>query len=90
MSHASSSSMRFRGVYCPNYLAVAHLVPQPAQALGVAPLAPQAAAVEATNPVALGPTSGGMNEDRIIQHLKWLEKLVCVCILLVLYAIMFK
>ncbi|RCV37498.1 hypothetical protein SETIT_8G067800v2 [Setaria italica] len=64
----------------------AHVVPPSAPVLSVV-LAQDAVAPRG---VVQQVDGRGMVEGSILQQLKWIEKLVCVCILLVLYVILMK
>nr|TKV99823.1 hypothetical protein SEVIR_8G069000v2 [Setaria viridis] len=90
----SSNGRRIRRVFCPNCESsvhegdpAAHVVPPSAPVLSVvlvqdAVVAPRGAIQQVDG--------RGMVEGSILQQLKWIEKLVCVCILLVLYVILMK
>ena len=64
----------------------ATLSPVPLQAV------PAAAAIPTPTPMALiqegGQTGGGVVQDKVMQQLRWIEKLVFVAIFLALYAIL--
>ena len=55
---------------------------------------PAPAAIPTPTPMALiqegGQTGGGVVQDKVMQQLRWIEKLVFVAIFLALYAIMKK